>query len=556
MSTRILLNSTTSVDLPRLISSKLLLQANTGYGKSWALRRFLEQSFGKIQQIVLDTEGEFATLREKHDYILIGKGYEVAADPRTAQLLAHRLLQEKVSAIIDIYELDPKDREKFIENFTNALTNAPKNLWHPCIIVYDEVQDYAPERPMTGGTASCADALLKFAKKARKRGFCPVFATQRISDLSKAVVATCNNKLIGQASLDVDMKRCAAELGFTTKEQMLSLRDLEPGEFYAFGPAISKEVVKLKIGPVTTSHPDSTKVGGRIGTKVVPASEKVKKILAKLADLPREAAEEARTVAELKAEIRTLRSHRCKAAPDEASVARAVQTALRDQERRFKVREADILKGAKGLADFVADIVKRGERLLQIPTITIPPPTFIMKPVVVPPAPTPPRPSAPAAEGHPSLPKQARHILEVLCSRHPTALTRSQLATLSGVSHKSSTYANSLSTLNVAGLIQKNGDVISAAPSAFELLGSMPDAPTDPEEVRRTWKQNLPGGAARLFAALEGPYPDGLSRESLAEAAGMSPTSSSFANYLSILNTNGLITKTTGGIRLSESLFD
>ena len=293
------------IDLIKLIASKLFIYANSGFGKSWLLRWLLEHTFKHIQQIVIDPEGEFSTLREKFDYLLIGKGkeFDIQADPRTAALLAHRLLEEKVSAIIDLFELEPLERERFVANFTTALVNAPKNLWHPYLYVVDEAQDFAPEK----GDSLASKPLHSIAKKGRKRGCCPIFATQRVSDFSKAVIAACNNKLIGQASLDIDMKRCAAELGFTTKEQTLSLRDLEPGEFFAFGPAISKVVQKVKIGPVQTSHPDSSKMGSKIGTKVVPASDKVKKALAKLADLPQEAEREANTVNELRTQITTLK---------------------------------------------------------------------------------------------------------------------------------------------------------------------------------------------------------------------------------------------------------
>lgn len=303
MKNEIALNNEVSINLPKLIPSKAFIYANSGYGKSWLIRRILEQSFDKIQQIVIDPEGEFSTLREKYDYILIGKGYDIAADPKTAALLAHRLLEEKVSAIIDLYELEPDERDKFVALFSRALVNAPKNLWHPYMYMVDEAQDFAPEK---GNTLSSAP-LHSIAKKGRKRGCCPIFATQRVSDFSKAVIAACNNKLIGQASLDIDMKRCAGELGFTTREQMLSLRDLEPGEFFAFGPAISKVVQKLKVGPVVTTHPDSSKMGSKIGTKVIAPSAKVLKALASLADLPQEAAEEASTIDALKSELTVLK---------------------------------------------------------------------------------------------------------------------------------------------------------------------------------------------------------------------------------------------------------
>src|SRR3954463_622243 len=107
---KISLSNQTSIDLPTLIDTRLLIQANSGGGKSWLLRRLLEQSHGKVQQIILDPEGEFSSLREKYDYILAGKEGDTPADPRSAALLARRLLELNVSAIIDLYELHPQDR--------------------------------------------------------------------------------------------------------------------------------------------------------------------------------------------------------------------------------------------------------------------------------------------------------------------------------------------------------------------------------------------------------------------------------------------------------------
>src|SRR5690349_20309575 len=86
------------INLDRLIESRLLVQANSGGGKSWALRRILELTHGKVQQIVIDVEVEFHTLREKFDYILAGStAGDCPADVRTAPLLARRLLELNTS---------------------------------------------------------------------------------------------------------------------------------------------------------------------------------------------------------------------------------------------------------------------------------------------------------------------------------------------------------------------------------------------------------------------------------------------------------------------------
>src|SRR5258708_35522864 len=100
MDSNIYLNRSVRIDLPTLLDTRLLVQANSGGGKSWLLRRLLEQSHGKVQQIVIDLEGEFATLREKYDYVLAGKEGDTPADPRNAGLLAKRPLELNGSASI------------------------------------------------------------------------------------------------------------------------------------------------------------------------------------------------------------------------------------------------------------------------------------------------------------------------------------------------------------------------------------------------------------------------------------------------------------------------
>ncbi len=57
------------IDLQKLLDTRALIVANSGGGKSYALRRLLEQTCNKVQQLVIDPEGEFFTLRQKHDYV-------------------------------------------------------------------------------------------------------------------------------------------------------------------------------------------------------------------------------------------------------------------------------------------------------------------------------------------------------------------------------------------------------------------------------------------------------------------------------------------------------
>ena len=55
-----------AMDLEELLATRLLVQGNSGSGKSHLLRRLLERSAGHVQQVVIDPEGDFVTLGDKY----------------------------------------------------------------------------------------------------------------------------------------------------------------------------------------------------------------------------------------------------------------------------------------------------------------------------------------------------------------------------------------------------------------------------------------------------------------------------------------------------------
>ncbi len=48
--------SSVPIDLEELLATRLLVQGNSGSGKSHLLRRLLEKSAGQVQQVVIDPE--------------------------------------------------------------------------------------------------------------------------------------------------------------------------------------------------------------------------------------------------------------------------------------------------------------------------------------------------------------------------------------------------------------------------------------------------------------------------------------------------------------------
>jgi Helicase HerA, central domain len=289
------------IDLPRLLETRALVQCNSGGGKSWAIRRLLEVTAGHVQQLVIDPEGEFATLRERFDYVIAAPhDGDALAHPKTAALLARRLMETGVSAVLDIYDLRAHERTSFVRIFCETLVNLPKALWRPALVIVDECHVFCPEV----GSAESTSAIVDLATRGRKRGFALVAATQRLSKLRKDCAAELLNKLIGRTGLDVDVKRAADELGMTPREAMERLRPLAPGDFFVFGPALSTTVRPLRVGPVVTTHP---KAGDRTLRAPPKPTAAIVAVLPKLSDLPKEAEAEAQSIADLKRELAAAR---------------------------------------------------------------------------------------------------------------------------------------------------------------------------------------------------------------------------------------------------------
>jgi hypothetical protein len=141
-------------------------------------------------------------------------------------------------------------------------------------------------------------------------------------------------------------------------------------------------------------------------------------------------------------------------------------------------------------------------------------------------------------------------FLTVLWRRSGAKTTRRQLGALAKYSPKSSTFANYVSSLRVRGYISADGGLVAITDAGRAALGkTSKPSPIKPSELLESWCDILGGSAARMLRILVEHYPRDLTRSELAERAGMSPTSSTFANYVSLLRTNGLAIVRTGVVK-------
>lgn len=555
-------NGNVVLDLQRLIATRMLINANSGAGKSWLGRRMMEQCSNQVQQLVIDLEGEFVSLREKHDFLIVGKGGDIPISIKTAELLATKLLDKKISAVMDLSELKKHERHLFVRRFLESLMEAPGKLQHQLLLYVDEAHQFAPEGK--SGKAECKPAMVDLATRGRKRGFCGVFMTQRISKFDKDLAAELNNSMTGRTTLDIDRKRAGNNLGFTTGVQERALRELPDGVYHSFGPAFAHTgIVKVKVGPVFTTHPDRTK-GVIIKPSKTPAN--ISKVLKNLIDLPKESEIELRTlqehkakIFELKREIRVAKLQTPTVSIAEVNTHLAVIKKLDKQLEQqnlviqnFQERESQITKILRSKVPLLGTIPYKIQ-LAGIPNKRAqaeetPKPIYVA--------------DTPGSNNFVDISELkvtsgALRLLKAAAAFSTNSVTKHRMCTLSGLSHKSGTVNHYLYTLKKKGLIVENGKhVFTATEEGIKLAGDVEPIPADSVSLIRMWTNILKSGPRKMFPVIAQAYPDSVTKEELGDSTGLSFTTGTFNHYLYELRKNGLVTVLGNEITAAKELFE
>src|SRR5215207_3201524 len=106
------------LDLEELLATRLLVQGDSGSGKSHLLRRLLEQSANLVQQAIIDPEGDFVTLADKFGHVVVA-----AAEHSENEIvrLATRIREHRVSVILALDELEIEQQMRCAATFLSAL---------------------------------------------------------------------------------------------------------------------------------------------------------------------------------------------------------------------------------------------------------------------------------------------------------------------------------------------------------------------------------------------------------------------------------------------------
>ena len=179
-----------TIDLEELLATRLLVQGNSGSGKSHLLRRLLERSAAEVQQIVIDPEGDFVTLVRALRPCR-GRGGRLC-DKR------HRPARRRASASIARRSCSASRGSR-----PRARCAAPRRSCRACSMRRASIgirrwwwsTRRNCSRPSGGGEVAeevrraSLGAMTNLMCRGRKRGLAGVIATQRLAKLAKNVAA-------------------------------------------------------------------------------------------------------------------------------------------------------------------------------------------------------------------------------------------------------------------------------------------------------------------------------------------------------------------------------
>ncbi len=238
------------VEAQELVTGRTAIIAQTGAGKSWTIGVICEQLCkSNIGFCIIDTEGEYFSLKEKFQLLWVGKDPACDVDLEKVDLkdLVSTVVKENVPMIFDVS--DVIDEKAAVAAVCGALYDVGSKLRTPYLLIVEESDKFAPQRDKV------IKEIEEISRRGRKRGVGLLLATQRPPLLNKNVLSQCGNQLIGKLTTEADL--AAVNLFFASRAELEELPKLKPGEFFALGNLVEGKA-RIQVMDRETTHKGST----------------------------------------------------------------------------------------------------------------------------------------------------------------------------------------------------------------------------------------------------------------------------------------------------------
>jgi hypothetical protein len=575
-----------------VVTQTVAILAKRRAGKSFLARRFVEQLDAARQQVVIvDPKGDWWGIRASRDgrgpgipfVILGGEHGDVPLEAAGGELVARLVVEERVSALLDLSLLSKGDVARFMADFLEKVyrLQAREAYRAPMMLVIDEADAIAPQKPQRGEERMLG-AANDIVRRGGQRGLGCTLVSQRSAVLNKNVLTQAEVLICLRTISPQDLAALEAWIdvhGSADQRRTLleSLPSLPIGDAWVWSPGWPTErglFQRVHVLPIATFDSGATPRAGeqRLEPKLLADVdlEGVRRQMA--AVLERHQATDPKAlrqrVALLEAELARLR-----AAPAPTLVPTGIQEEIAALREWSEDVRAVVQRTAAGLEAAARDFVQEAAGIVAEHGTALEKFSAELRGVREPEADTRERwrfvklqgppdvdVSPAAAPGRRAGSVAARILaalaeLEALGSKAPR---RELVALLADYSHVNSKgFANALGALSTHGLVAypERGKV-ALTPEGRAMTPRV-DHPRTDRELQERVVLMLGGVAERILRPLLEIYPGSLAREALAKRAGYEHVNSKgFANAIGRLSGLGFVEYPSRGlVRASALLF-
>jgi hypothetical protein len=234
-----------SVDAQELVTGRTCIIAQSGAGKSWAIAVICERLCRSgIGFCIVDTEGEYFSLKEKYHLLWLGSDEHADLDIDTVNIrdVMTKAIKNNTAVIFDVSETEMRER---VSELAHALYEIESEIRLPYLLIVEEADKFVPQ------SRESLKKLEEISRRGRKRGLGLLVATQRPSFVNKNVLSQCNNQIIGKLSIENDLR--AVDLFFSSRKEVEELATLEPGDFFILGK-ITPRKTQISFASRETKH--------------------------------------------------------------------------------------------------------------------------------------------------------------------------------------------------------------------------------------------------------------------------------------------------------------
>jgi hypothetical protein len=458
---------------------------------------------------------------------------------------------------------------RFMTTFAETLYRLNREPLH---LFVDEADAVAPQAKNWGGDENrMLGAMEDIVRRGRKRGIGCTLITQRPAVLNKNVLTQCEvlvaMRLVHPKDIDAIEEWVNVHADpQQAKEMIASLPSLPVGTAWLWSPGWGDIFARMKVRQRETFDSSATpKVGesprapkklaaidvAALGEQIKSTVERAKEndpraLKAKLAELQRQLAtrpkEQVEKVVEKIVERPAIDAKLLKST--ENIVERLEREGTKHIEAGNRLVEA---------AKLMASALRASQQMPAARVITP------MRPAAQRQSPAPRRTDiSPDATGREALSGPERKIIDAIAWLESVGITEPEqtaVAFLAGYTYGGGGFNNPRGALNTKGLVKyQSGNRITLTGEG-RAVAEFPDTALTTEELHRKVLSVLPGPESRILTELLSAYPNVMSNEELASAAGYTHGAGGYNNPRGRLRSLGLIEYRDGGVVARDILF-